>query len=316
MMTMMTMMTMMMRMRMRMRMMMTMVPVEVRGRELEAFERPWSAFDEGGLVAVLVEPVVGKALEEDRDEEVHDDVVAKEHDQDRGQCAERRPRGSDRVVRNRVPVLRRDDLERDEERAVPELRREEGIEVGARRLRLDLPEVAAEVLHPEQRENVHEHDPDDGQRAEGADGDPERLEDLAHRLPGARKLEQPEQPHAAQRRDGGARARGGVEGVDDELEDGGHDDEKVELVELVVKVLEEPQPHHLDHHLRDEHKRQDRVDALEDQLPLRREVLALIQQISADVSEIQRPIWCFGKAFGAVESALARDIAPSKPPAR
>eukprot|EP00961_Rhodomonas_salina_P266091 3596566-Rhodomonas_salina.1 len=48
---------------------------------------------------------------------------------------------------------------------------------------LDELEAAAEELHGEERENVHEHDPHDGQRPHGAQRDRQRVQDLPHALP-------------------------------------------------------------------------------------------------------------------------------------
>mmetsp|Transcript_57868 Transcript_57868/g.135888 ORF Transcript_57868/g.135888 Transcript_57868/m.135888 type:complete len:269 (-) Transcript_57868:1069-1875(-) len=171
---------------------------------------------------------------------------------------------------------------------MPDVGREERIEVTPGRISLDEAKLASEELHCEQREYVHEHHPDESERSEGPERDSESVQDLAHALPRSREFEEPEQAHPPQRRDPRPRGVAVVEGLDNDFDDARHDDEAVELVELVAEVAGQPQPQPLKHHLGDEHHRQDRVHHREVPVPRRIEVGALPQGVPTYVPQTQR----------------------------
>eukprot|EP00961_Rhodomonas_salina_P260805 3524466-Rhodomonas_salina.2 len=237
-----------------------------------------------GRFLVLI--VLAEALQEDRDEEVHDDVVAEDDDADREQRGQRVVGRHDAVVHDRVPVLGGDDLERDEKRPVPVAGREERVEVRARKVRLHVLELAPEVLHPEQRENVHEDHPDQRQRPQRAQRNAQRLQDLSHAIPRSRELEQTEQPHAPQSREVRATVPG-PDASDAQLDDACGDDEKVKLVEAVLEVVKQAQSEHLEQHLDHEQERQHNVDVLEHAVERLGKRRTLRQAVSAQVPQTQ-----------------------------
>mmetsp|Transcript_27075 Transcript_27075/g.62776 ORF Transcript_27075/g.62776 Transcript_27075/m.62776 type:complete len:413 (-) Transcript_27075:131-1369(-) len=211
-----------------------------------------------------------KTLQQDRNEEVGDDVVSKPHYPD---AKNGREAGFDRrhavcrhcVVHDCVPVLRRDDLKNNDQRTVPKIGGPEGIKVAAGCVRLGESKSTSEELHAKESTHVHEHDPNDGKRPQGPKSDSEGVEDLAHILPAPRQLEEPKQSSAAQGRKGPAVgvSVASKEASEDLYERCSHHN-KIELVKLVGEIFLESKPYPLADHLNDEDCGEHTVDVIQD----------------------------------------------------